>query len=164
MSDNLQGILSRFDPDLPLERARTIPAAWYFDPELYAAECRAVFGDTWQAVGRADQVREPGQFFTADLAGEPVLVVRGDDGELRAFFNVCRHRAARVLPDAEGQGDPAALPLSRLDLRPVRPAAGHAGVRRRRRIPPRGQRPAAAWPSPPGGRSSGSTSARTRRR
>jgi choline monooxygenase len=92
-----------FDPDLPLERARTIPAAWYSDPEIEAAECRRVFGETWQAVGRADLVREPGQFFTADVAGEPLVVVRGDDGELRGFFNVCRHRAARVMPEAEGR-------------------------------------------------------------
>ena len=53
MSTRLQDIFRTFDPDLPLERARTIPAAWYFDPEVYAAECRAVFGDTWQAAGRA---------------------------------------------------------------------------------------------------------------
>jgi choline monooxygenase len=95
--------MSRFDPDLPLAQARTVPASWYSDPGHYATECRAVFGGTWQAVGRADQVREVGQFFTLDLAGEPVVVVRGDDSELRAFFNVCRHRAARVLPDAEGR-------------------------------------------------------------
>jgi len=48
-------------------------------------------------------VREPGQFFTAEVAGEPLVVVRGDDGELRAFFNVCRHRAARVMADVEGR-------------------------------------------------------------
>jgi choline monooxygenase len=92
-----------FDPDLPLERAHTIPALWYSDPAVHAAECRSVFGGTWQAVGRTDQVAEAGQFFTADLAGEPLVVVRGEDGELRAFFNVCRHRAARVMPDAEGR-------------------------------------------------------------
>jgi choline monooxygenase len=92
-----------FDPDLPLDQARTIPAPWYSDPEIHAAECRTVFGQTWQAVGRADQVREPGQFFTADVAGEPLVVVRGGDGELRGFFNVCRHRAARVMPDAGGR-------------------------------------------------------------
>ncbi len=91
-----------FDPDLPLERAHTIPALWYSDPAIYAAECRAVFGGMWQAVGRADQVREAGQFFTADVAGEPLVVVHGEDSELRAFFNVCRHRAARVVPEAEG--------------------------------------------------------------
>jgi len=95
--------LNLFDPDRPLERARTLPADWYSHPTIHAAECRDVFGDTWQAVGRTDQVRDPGQFFTADVAGEPLVVVRGDDGELRAFFNVCRHRAARVVADAEGR-------------------------------------------------------------
>jgi choline monooxygenase len=103
MSTDLQATLELFDLNRPLERAQTIPARWYSDPAVYAAECRSVFGGTWQAVGRADQVREPGQFFTADLTGEPLLVVRGDDGELRAFFNVCRHRAARVMPDAGGR-------------------------------------------------------------
>jgi choline monooxygenase len=66
------------------------------------AECRTVFGDTWQAIGRVDQVAGPGCYFTADLAGEPILVVRDEEGVLRAFFNVCRHRAARVAPDAAG--------------------------------------------------------------
>jgi choline monooxygenase len=102
MIASLQEKLNLFDPDLPLERARTIPALWYADPEIYAAECRSVFGATWQAIGRADQVREPGDFFTAEVAGEPIVVVRGDDGELRAFFNVCRHRGARVAPQEQG--------------------------------------------------------------
>ncbi len=92
-----------FDASLPLERAHTIPAAWYFDPAIHSAEVRTVFGATWQAVGRVDQVAEPGRYFTADVGGTPVLVVRGDDGELRAFANVCRHRAARVAPEAEGK-------------------------------------------------------------
>ena len=47
-------------------------------------------------------MREKGQFFTADLAGEPIVVARGDDGQLRAFFNVCRHHAAAVVTDAQG--------------------------------------------------------------
>jgi choline monooxygenase len=85
-----------FDPTLPLERARTIPAAWYFDSEIHAAERQAVFGASWQCVGRTDQVAKPGEFLTADIAGEPILVVRGEDGVLRAFHNVCRHRGARV--------------------------------------------------------------------
>jgi choline monooxygenase len=92
-----------FDASLPLERARTIPAAWYFDPTIQSAEVRTVFGATWQAVGRVDQVAEPGRYFTADVAGTPILVVRGDDGVLRAFANVCRHRAARVAPEADGK-------------------------------------------------------------
>ncbi len=103
MSETLADKLRLFDPDLPLERARTIPSVWYHDPDIYAAECRSVFGGTWQAVGRVDQVAEPGAFFTADLAGEPLLVVRDGDGVLRAFYNVCRHRAACVVTEPEGK-------------------------------------------------------------
>ena len=102
MSGSLQEKLARFDPHLPLERARTIPSFWYFDPEIYAAECRAVFTNSWQMVGRVDQLPEPGAFFTVDLAGEPVVVVRGQEGIVRAFCNVCRHRAARVVEEAAG--------------------------------------------------------------
>src|SRR5262249_51795866 len=54
-------------------------------------------------VGRAEQVRKPGQYVTCELAGEPLLVVRGDDQVLRGFFNVCRHHAAAVMTAAEGE-------------------------------------------------------------
>lgn len=103
MSPSLSDRLKAFDPDLPLEKAHTIPSAWYFDPEIYAAECRTVFGDTWLVAGRSDQVADPGSYLTADIAGEPVLVVRDQGGVLRAFANVCRHRAARVMNEAAGQ-------------------------------------------------------------
>jgi choline monooxygenase len=95
--------LQAFDGDLPLEKARTIPASWYFDPEVYEAERRGIFGTTWQAIARADQLTERGSFVTTEIAGEPVVVVRGDDGVLRAFANVCRHRAARVVNEPSGK-------------------------------------------------------------
>jgi choline monooxygenase len=103
MSENLSAKLRQFDPDLPLERAATIPSSWYFDAEIYAAECREVFGGTWQVAGRAEQVEQPGSFITATIAGEPIVVVRASDGVLRAFFNVCRHRAACVVHEPAGQ-------------------------------------------------------------
>lgn len=93
---------SGFDPTRPLESARTLPNTWYTSPDVLADERRSVFGSTWQLVGRADQVFKPGSFLTADVAGEPILVVRGEDGELRAFFNVCRHRAAPILNEPCG--------------------------------------------------------------
>jgi choline monooxygenase len=102
MTATLAEKLARFDDTLPLERARSLPALWYTDPEIADLERRAVFGEGWQAVGRTDQVACPGQFFTADVAGEPVVVVRGEDGALRALANVCRHRAAAVVPEPEG--------------------------------------------------------------
>jgi choline monooxygenase len=102
MSNGIRSVLAAFDPDRPLAHASTIPAAWYTDRELYELERRAVFGRTWQAVGRREVLSEPGSYLTADVAGEPVLAVRGDDGELRAFFNVCRHRAAPLLTEPCG--------------------------------------------------------------
>ena len=94
--------MNEFDPELPLERARTIPNTWYTDPAIAERERDRLFAKTWQCVGRADQVREKGSYFTAKVAGEILLVVRGDDGVLRSFFNVCRHRAAPVLLDVSG--------------------------------------------------------------
>ncbi len=102
MADRLRALIEAFDPDRPLEHARTIPSSWYLDPELARLERLAVFGRTWQAAARADQVDRPGDFATAEIAGEPILVVRGDDGLLRAFSNVCRHRGARVAVAPEG--------------------------------------------------------------
>ena len=78
------------------------PSPWYFDENIADLENAAVFGKTWQAVGRADQVQSAGQFFTADIAGEPVVVVRGEDSQLRAFYNVCRHHAAAVVTEPQG--------------------------------------------------------------
>jgi choline monooxygenase len=93
----LEKQLRAFDPTLPLARARTIPSSWYFDPEVYALECRNVFGDSWVMAARAEQLRQPGSFVTVEIAGEPVLVLRDEAGTLRALHNVCRHRAAQVI-------------------------------------------------------------------
>jgi choline monooxygenase len=82
----------RFDPDLA--RASTIPARWYTDPAMLAAENRRVFGRTWQCVGQAKWVAEPGSYFGCEVAGEPVLVARTKDGRLGALSNVCRHRGS----------------------------------------------------------------------
>jgi choline monooxygenase len=95
---SLREIIDAYDPNAPLERAWTIPSAWYTDPRVFELEQRTVFARSWQVVGRIDQVRTPGQFVAADVAAqEPVVVVRGQDGGLRAFFNVCRHHAAAVM-------------------------------------------------------------------
>jgi choline monooxygenase len=99
----LADVVGSYDPALPLERARTIPAAWYVDPRVAELERRRVFTASWQMVGRADQVREPGAFLTTELAGEPLVLVRGGDGALRGFFNVCRHHAAEVETRREGK-------------------------------------------------------------
>src|SRR6202789_2482186 len=96
MSSSIENILALYDQDAPLEMAYTIPAAWYVDERIASLENHQVFGSNWIAVGRTDQVATAGQFFTFDLAGEPLVIVRGTDNKLRAFFNVCRHHAAAV--------------------------------------------------------------------
>ena len=102
MERSVRDILNLYNPNDPLDHAWTIPSPWYFDPRVGKLEEQSVFAATWQVVGRADQVREKGNFFTADIAGEPIVVARGDDGELRAFYNVCRHHAAAVVTEKEG--------------------------------------------------------------
>jgi choline monooxygenase len=82
--------------DRRLEFASTLPSDFYCDAAVLADENRNVFGRTWQLVGRAEQVAEPGAFFTATVAGEPLLIVRGSDDVVRAMSNVCRHRAGPV--------------------------------------------------------------------
>src|SRR5437763_1374988 len=73
--ERLDDVLASYDSTATLESASTIPASWYTDSALYELERRAVFGD-WQMVGRLDQVAAPGQFFTADVAGEPLILPR----------------------------------------------------------------------------------------
>jgi carnitine monooxygenase subunit len=85
---------------------RTIPFDWYSDPSVLRLERERIFRGTWQYAGRVDQAAEPGAYFTCDLGGVPIVVVRGEDGALRAFLNVCRHRGSLV---CEGEGKRASL-------------------------------------------------------
>ena len=91
----------RIEIDRSVGSSWTLPADVYLDPELLEREQQDLFGKTWQIVGRRDQVARANDYFTTELAGEPLLIVRGGDGVLRGFYNVCRHRAG---PPAEGCG------------------------------------------------------------
>ncbi len=103
MTLSLRDIIAGYNPNAPLSEAATPPASWYVDPRIFDLEKRTVFPHSWQIVARAAQVRDAGQYITAEIAGEPILVVRGNDHLLRGFFNVCRHHAAAVVTDAEGK-------------------------------------------------------------
>ncbi len=102
MDRSLHDILASYNERNPLEEAYTIPASWYVDARVAELERQSVFGRTWQAVARVDQLLSAGQFVTTELAGEPLLMVRGTDRRLRAFYNVCRHHAAAVVTDEHG--------------------------------------------------------------
>jgi phenylpropionate dioxygenase-like ring-hydroxylating dioxygenase large terminal subunit len=81
--------------------ARTLPFDWYSNPDVLRLERDRIFRSAWQYAGRAAQVAEPGSFLTCDAVGVPVVVVRDQEGSLRAFLNVCRHRGSVV---CEGEG------------------------------------------------------------
>lgn len=102
MAATLQQIIHAYDPELPLDQASTPPALWYIDERVAELERRTVFSRSWQAAARREQLGRPGQYVTAEIAGEPIALLTGKDQVLRGFFNVCRHHAARVLTLAEG--------------------------------------------------------------
>ena len=87
--------------DSDIARAWTLPSNLYTEPAAFAAEKENIFARSWQVVGHRQQVAAEGDYFTTELADEPLLIVRGNGGKLRGFYNVCRHRAG---PPAEGCG------------------------------------------------------------
>jgi choline monooxygenase len=88
-----------YDPDIAT--AETIPASWYTDPAMLERERSAIFRRTWQYAGALDDVTAEGSFAAVDVLGIPIVLTRDTDGTLRAFYNVCRHRAGTV---ARGSG------------------------------------------------------------
>ena len=69
----------------------------YTEPAWFAVDRDEIIGRTWQWVCHVESVRDPGSYVATEVAGRPVVVVRGGDGDLRAFDNVCRHRAHELL-------------------------------------------------------------------
>jgi choline monooxygenase len=81
---------------------RTLPARLYGDPEAWARERSAVFRHAWLLLGHEAEVPGPGDWMASDVAGWPLLAVRGSDGAIRAFHNVCRHRAGPLVTGLAG--------------------------------------------------------------
>ncbi|MFI5232684.1 MAG: aromatic ring-hydroxylating dioxygenase subunit alpha, partial [Gemmatimonadales bacterium] len=84
-----------FEFEMDIARASTIPSRCYTDPAFLTLEEERVFGCTWQLVGRLDQVASTGEFFTAEIGPESIVVLRDGDA-LRGFHNICLHRAGPV--------------------------------------------------------------------
>ncbi|MCZ6720061.1 MAG: Rieske 2Fe-2S domain-containing protein [Proteobacteria bacterium] len=91
--------VDRFDPDP--ERSFTLPADYYFDPAIFEREKDAIFYRNWLYMGHAEQVAKPGDYITGRVLDQNIFIVRGKDNALRAFYNVCQHRAHELL---EGSG------------------------------------------------------------
>lgn len=87
--------------NLPMEQATTIPAQAYTNRAFLALELKEIFAKEWVCAGRVEEVPNPGDYFATEIAGEPLLIVRGEDDRVRVLSNVCRHRWAQV---ASGHG------------------------------------------------------------
>lgn len=107
---DLTQIIDSYNPDAPLALASTIPAAWYTDALIFELERQTVFAESWQVAARADQLRQPGDYVTTEIADEPIVIVRGTDDVIRAFFNVCRHHAAAVMTESCGHANQMRCP------------------------------------------------------
>jgi phenylpropionate dioxygenase-like ring-hydroxylating dioxygenase large terminal subunit len=91
---------------VPFEQARAMPPSVYVSPDFLQSELTQVFARQWVCVGRADSLPKAGDYVTYDLAGQPIFVIRGQDGALRALSNVCLHRMSTLL---EGSGNRSAI-------------------------------------------------------
>jgi phenylpropionate dioxygenase-like ring-hydroxylating dioxygenase large terminal subunit len=87
---------------MPFERARAMPPSVYTSSEFLESELRDVFAKEWICVGRASSLPNPGDYFTYELAGQPIFVIRDAAGQLRAMSNICLHRMSTIL---EGAGN-----------------------------------------------------------
>ncbi|HEX8030017.1 MAG TPA: aromatic ring-hydroxylating dioxygenase subunit alpha [Vicinamibacterales bacterium] len=83
-------------------RRSTLPARAYTDPSWFTVEMDRIFAGMWLAAGRADQLEHSGAFVGVDVAGASVLIVRGTDGSIQVFHNVCRHRGTRLCTTNHG--------------------------------------------------------------
>ena len=79
----------------------SLAAKYYTDPEVFKIETNGLLARTWQFAGHASQLKETGDYFTFDMAGESLFCIKGRDGEIRTFYNVCQHRAHQLV---SGQG------------------------------------------------------------
>src|SRR3984957_1525499 len=90
---------------------RSLGSAYYRTGEIFALEREKIFCREWFCAGREEQVAAAGDVLVLNVAGESVIVARTKEGEIRAHYNVCRHRGSRLLPEP-GEVIPADIKLS----------------------------------------------------
>ncbi len=83
--------------------AKTLPQQYFVSPAVFAEEQEKVFSKQWVLVGHQSQIAKSGDCFTAEVAGESLIIVRDKRGEIRAFYNLCRHRGSRLIENRNGQ-------------------------------------------------------------
>jgi Rieske 2Fe-2S family protein len=83
---------------------KTLPQKYFVSPEVFEAELRKIFSRRWVLVGHQTEAARPGDYFVREVAGESVIVLRDKSGEIRGFYNICRHRGTRLCEEQTGHG------------------------------------------------------------
>ena len=89
--------------DVALLSAHTLPGRYFTSPEIFSEEREKIFLQRWLCVGREAQIARPGQYFLQQIGSESVIVLRDRSGQVRAYYNVCRHRGTRLCEEHRGQ-------------------------------------------------------------
>jgi glycine betaine monooxygenase A len=95
-ADELRALLAQ------RRRGYALPQGLYVDPQVHDFDRRAIFERHWIQAGLTAQIPRPGDYLTLEVAGSSVIILRGDDGRIGAFFNTCRHRGARICRERSG--------------------------------------------------------------
>ena len=82
--------------------AKTLPQRYFVSPKIFAEELQKIFATNWVLVGHQSQLAEPGDYFLSEVAGESLIVAKDQRSTIRAFYNVCRHRGARLCEEQNG--------------------------------------------------------------
>ena len=82
--------------------AKTLPGEYYTSAEIYQRESDRIFNSRWLCIGRAEQIPHPGNYFLVNIGTESIIVVRNNNGEVKAFYNLCRHRGTRLCKQERG--------------------------------------------------------------
>ncbi|MBA3707690.1 MAG: aromatic ring-hydroxylating dioxygenase subunit alpha [Planctomycetes bacterium] len=109
---DLDALIARRRPGWSLERA------FYTDPPVFAADMQAVWKRNWLFVGHVSRIREHGQYFLVEIAGESLIIIRGKDGAVNALYNVCRHRGSRICLESEGKAKALVCPYHQWTFQP----------------------------------------------
>jgi Rieske 2Fe-2S family protein len=84
--------------------AKTLPQCYFVSPELFETELEKIFARHWVLVGHQSEMATAGDYFVREVAGESLIIARNKSGEIRAFYNVCRHRGTRLCEEEQGHG------------------------------------------------------------
>src|ERR1044071_9502758 len=90
--------------------AETLPQRYFVSQEFFSEELQRIFAANWVLVGHQSQLAEPGDYFLAEVAGESLIVTKDQRSTIRAFYNVCRHRGARLCEEQSGRASAIQCP------------------------------------------------------